>query len=602
MTILRLIQMTIGLLSACLISFWVWAHGGGHPTRYVAVNGVDSGECATPKTACATMSYAVKVSGKGDKILVSEGRYAVEELDIFYLLSDMVLLQGGYSLKDSYQRADSNKYLTVIEGIPAEYREKLAQRGFHLVRDAKGIAPQLSKREKALLQTYSKLTSQGSSAAACESGRAGNNDCHNIDLVAHMPLAQFNLRPSGANDIWGFVDLNNQREYALMGLRNGVSVVDVTDPVNPTEVGSVSGALNVWRDVKVYQFFDDGRQEYRAYAYVTTEANAGLQILDLNDLPNTVSLVTTFRDDFSSAHNVYLANVDYATGVALEGFQPYLYISGSNRNGGVFLTYSLENPVAPARVAEGRRTGSENDNSAYIHDATSLVIDDARTEDCAPGHNPCELLIDFNEKSIDIWDTTDKSNVVKISGTSYDQVGYVHSGWWSEDKQTIFVQDESDERDFGLNTTLRALDIRDLKNPTIRGVFSGTTRAIDHNGFTKGNYYYMSNYARGLTVIDVSDPANMREVGFFDTFAVPSQNDARFNGAWGTYPYLPSGTILVSDTEYGLWLLRLNENDGPIGTAPTAVARPPRSGGGSGTVGLSALVGLLLLLQFSRRR
>ncbi len=562
-----------------MIPLMAFSHGGGHPTRYVAVDGVDEGECSSPSSPCAGIAYAVAKSSKGDTIKVAAGDYAVDELDVFYLLSSMVKIKGGYSTRDSFKSQQPQTHLTTIVGIPAQYREQLAKRGFRLLQDAKGQELGLSVTQTTWLQRYSKLTTQVSSAAACENGLAGNNPCHNIDRVAHMPVATLQ-GGTGANDIWGFVDLNNQREYVLITLSNGTAVVDVSNAEVPDFVGHIPGAVSNWRDVKVYQFFDDNVNRYRAYAYVTTEGAQGLQIIDLTALPEQVSLATNLDGDFLTAHNVYIANVDYATGVALEGFEPYLYVAGSNQSGGVFRTYDLVDPLQPHLVAQG--------NAGYIHDATSLIIDDARTSDCAPGHNPCELFIDFNENTVDIWDMTSKSNPLLISSTSYSQVGYVHSGWWSQDKQTIFIQDENDERNAGLNTTMRAMDIRDLRNPRIVGTYTGPTRAIDHNGFAHGDYYYMSNYRRGLVVIDVSDPTAMTEVGFFDTFAVPEENIDAFNGAWGTYPFLPSGNILVSDIEYGLWVLKLNENDGPAQPSlPTVSESPPQqnsSSGGGGAI------------------
>jgi len=142
----------------------------------------------------------------------------------------------------------------------------------------------------------------------------------------------------------------------------------------------------------------------------------------------------------------------------------------------------------------------------------------------------------------------------------------VHSGWGTEDKQHIFLHDEFDEKDGGLNSTVRIFSITDLNNPTQVGQWTGPTRAIDHNGFVRGNRYYMSNYERGLTVLDITDPANPIDAGFFDTYT-PS-NNAGFNGAWGTYPFLPSGNILVSDIGSGLYILKdrtLESSQGKIG-------------------------------------
>jgi len=189
---------------------------------------------------------------------------------------------------------------------------------------------------------------------------------------------------------------------------------------------------------------------------------------------------------------------------------------------------------------------------------------------------------------------SDKSAPVKLSSFRTPNVGYVHSGWWSEDKMTVFVQDELDERNSGLKTTMHSLDISDLKNPSLSGTYTGQTDAIDHNGFTLGTEYYMSNYQRGLSVIDVSDPTNMTDIGFFDTYSIPAANTSNFNGAWGTYPYLPSGNILVSDIEYGLFVLKMNKNDGDMLTGGGTTTPPTRSSGG-GSFGLLFFLPLLFL-------
>jgi choice-of-anchor B domain-containing protein len=603
-TFLASVLVAMSFLSVLVLSMLVssvQAHSGAHPVRYVSTTGIDDGVCNKPHAPCKTITYAVNQSSKGDKIHVAEGEYQVEGLDIFFLLSDMVELKGGYS--NSFKNYDSNKHLATIKGIPTEYRQKLADRGFRLLQDSKDIDIQLSIKDKALLNTYKKITSKVEGPAACENGLAASYECHNIDLQSHIPLNEFSSVPTSANDIWGFVDLNNQKEYAIMGLRNATVIVDVSDPTAPIEVSSISGTASTWRDIKVYQYFDNSTSKYKAYAYVTTEASQGMQILDLSALPNQVTLAATISE-FSTAHNVYLTNINYADGTALPGLTPYIYVEGSNKGGGAFRVFNLTDPVNPSlETAAPAGTG-------YVHDATSLVITDSRTSTCANGHNPCELFIDFNERTVDIWDMTDLTAPAMLSSTGYTGANYTHSGWWSEDKMSIFIQDELDERNLGLNTTLRALDISDLANPQIVGTYTGQTAAIDHNGFTLGNYYYMSNYRRGLSVIDVSDPTNMKDVALFDTFSVPEENTANFNGAWGTYPYLPSGNILISDIEYGLFVVKLNENDGDFPSSSSGnsgsgsgndISVENNSSGGGGSLAIISLL-LILLIDSTRRK
>ncbi len=577
-------------------------HAGGHPVHYVANNGIDEGACESPQKPCKTLKYAIDQSGKGDKIHLAGGEYRVNGSDIFYLLSDMVFITGGYDSSKNFRKVSnkaSQQIITSIIGVPAEYREQLAKRGLHLIRDRKGEST-LDMETAKQLKLYQKLISKGQSSSTCTNGMAGNFPCDDFDLQSNIPLSSFSSAPSSANDIWGFLDLNDNNEYAIIGLSNGTAVVNVTDPQNPQEVGIVPGNSSIWRDMKVYQYFDTAAQKYKAYAYVTTEASQGLQVIDLTDLPNSISLANTIND-FRTAHNIYVANVDYSTGLNNEPLPAQIYIAGSNVGGGAFRVLDLTDPVNPIlQIAPPT-------NAGYMHDVSSMIITDNRTSQCAEGHNPCEILLDYNESTVDIWDITDTANPAKLSSTGYANSGYTHSGWWSKNKRYIFVQDELDEQQFGLNTTLRVMDINDLTQPNLVGTYTGPTAAIDHNGFVVGDRYYMSNYRRGLAVLDISDPTNPQDLGFFDTFPTPSSDSANFNGAWGVYPFLPSGNILVSDIEFGLYVISETASGATVGLPSTGGTGGGNTGGGnvtppasSGSSGGGALYWLLLALPFIR--
>ena len=105
--------------------------------------------------------------------------------------------------------------------------------------------------------------------------------------------------------------------------------------------------------------------------------------------------------------------------------------------------------------------------TGYMHDSTSMLITDNRTTQCANAHNPCEVLVDFNETSVDLWDVTDKAAPVRLSTTTYPTATYVHSGWPTADNMFIVVHDELDELQRGLNTHIYTLDVADLRTPTL---------------------------------------------------------------------------------------------------------------------------------------
>ena len=524
------------------------------PPLFVATSGADQGNCLEALSPCRTIDFALQRVGKNGRIRIAAGNYTLSNPgDVFYLVSGAIDV-----------RAD--KGATLI-GVPHEFAEELSARGFRVIADTKGLSRETTDK---LVGTRTTLATN-TAATACVGGSAAGFPCSNVDLLAHIADRTSSAR--GA-DIWGFVDLNTNREYAIMGYSSGTAVYDISDAENPREVGFVDGQSTTWRDIKVYQFWNPVDKRWNAYAYVTADnALDGLFVLDLTRLPHSVTRAS-YPSDFAEAHNVYISKTDFSTGLALTDDTPVLIIAGSNRSDGRFRAYALDNPASPSFIAApATPAGQPGGNRLYMHDAASMTVTDSRKDtQCANAAAAayCDVLFDFNESTLDIWDITVPGNPVRLSQTPYNNSGYSHSGWWSEDKQYLFLQDELDERDRGLVTTLRTFSIADLRNPTLAGTWTGPTNAIDHNGFVRGNRYYMSNYARGLTILDISNPANPSTVGRFDSY--PSGDSVGFPGAWGTYPYLPSGNVLISDIDSGFYIVDDNTKDVAQGTFSFAAA------------------------------
>src|SRR4051812_41716703 len=95
----------------------------------------------------------------------------------------------------------------------------------------------------------------------CVNGMAGTFPCNRVDLAAFLPVADIdgtNALGVTANDIWGWTDPLTDREYALVGLSNGVAFVDVTNPTSPIYLGNLpthadDPNFRIWRSVKVYR-------------------------------------------------------------------------------------------------------------------------------------------------------------------------------------------------------------------------------------------------------------------------------------------------------------------------------------------------------------
>ena len=320
-------------------------------------------------------------------------------------------------------------------------------------------------------------------------------------------LSNLNQYPSaGYSDIWGYTDPNGN-EYALLGVRTGTSIISLADPTNPFECAFIPAPQSSWREIKVHNH----------YAYVATDATGnGLQIIDLSQLPNTATLVNTLNTYFNNAHDLLIDN----------GF---CYVVGGDGIGGMSIL-DLSNPVNPVRTAYYTASG-------YIHDI--YVWND--TVVASTGYTEEYQLIDV----------TNKYNPQFISASAPISGIYAHSGWMTENKRYFYGTDEFNVRDL----TVWDLQNRNSWNLVVpQWQLSNNSRI--HNLYILGNYAHVSYYTSGYVVLDITDPTNPQFDGQYDTY--PQNNSSNYDGAWGCYPYLPSGNTLISDMSTGLWVLHFD--------------------------------------------
>ena len=334
---------------------------------------------------------------------------------------------------------------------------------------------------------------------------AKSQQSQNINLLSNL---DYN---NDLSDVWGYA--NDAGEYALVGVYNGISVVDVTNPYNPVELGFFNGPESIWRDLKTWGDYlycindEDG------------DGGAGLQILNLEELINGVSNPTYIENmslGFETAHNIFIDE----NGV--------LYVFGANYGIGGALMYDLDaNPENPPLL------GVFNDY--YLHDGM------ARGDTLWGGA--------INDGVFTVIDVSDKQNP-EIIGSHATPNNFSHNCWISDDGDYLFTTDEVS------GAYVAAYDVsnlNDIEEVDRIQAWSPQTNVIPHNTHVDGDFIVTSYYADGVSVVDVSNPSNMVEVGYYDTSE--DYSGGGFNGAWGAYPWLPSGNILVTDIETGLYVL-----------------------------------------------
>ncbi len=308
----------------------------------------------------------------------------------------------------------------------------------------------------------------------------------NVTLLAHVN----DYRSVGYNDVWGYTGPDD-REYALLGVKNGTSIVDITDVENPAEVAFIGSPHSDWQDIKTYLH----------YAYTVNETGGGLHIIDLQDLPNSASLVDTYTG-FGASHNIY---IDEANGI--------LYAEGGGSK--PVRVLSLADPESPEEIAS---FGVEC-HDIYVRDGRAYISEG-------------------NQGSVGIFDVTDPAEPAFLARIHFPLAGYVHNAWIDETNSYLISTEETRGK------TVKLWDIRDFEDFSIADTYLAPND-LAHNAFIMGDLSFISHYESGLRIVDLSDPQQIEEVGFYDT-----------RDAWGTYPYLASGKILISDINDGLYVVR----------------------------------------------
>lgn len=366
------------------------------------------------------------------------------------------------------------------------------------------------------------------SQTPCEGGFADGFPCDRMTLLASMSNADLN--GTGANDVWGWTDPVTGVEYALVGERQGLAIVDLSEPTEPFLAAfmATQTSSSTWRDMKVYA----------DHVYVVSEASAhGLQVLDLNQLRDLTEFPTTLEPTnwigaFADAHNVV---VDEESGL--------LYAVGTNLASGGIVAFDLSDPAAPLLVGDYSEAG-------YTHDAQGVVYNGPDTDFIGKS-----IVFGANANKLAILDATDPSDISTVSITNYDY-SYTHQCWLTEDHKYLLLGDELDEQNQGINTRTLIFDVQDLTNPVLIGEHFSDLAAIDHNQYVVGNLLFQANYRAGLRMLSLTDVAagELTEIGYFDVD--PTSDAAQFSGSWSTYPYFESGTVVVTSIDDGIFIVQ----------------------------------------------
>lgn len=360
---------------------------------------------------------------------------------------------------------------------------------------------------------------------------------YNIDSVASWrdPGLELNGYSNTYNEVWGFT--MKGREYGVIGSRGGSYIIDVTQARYPKLVRYIPGA---YHDATNRDYFD-----YRGYLYmVCDQGPSTLQIVDLNYLPDSVSLIYDSDELFTNVHSIF---IDTATA--------HLYacrVTKTDTSSSIVLDLEIFD-ISSSPVPQLLLT-YDVDNIDAFHEIWVK-------NDTAMGNNMNSGLF--------FYDFSDLNHPVILNSIqNYEEKGYNHSGYPTEDGRYYYFTDETHGMD------VKVVEIDNYVDPQVVGLFNAgvnKSELVAHNPMVRDTLLFVSYYHEGLQVYDIQKHSKPVKVGHYQTFTntvetepgKPVKKDySGFKGAWGVYPYLPSGYILVSDREKGLFILSISDLDG----------------------------------------
>ena len=304
---------------------------------------------------------------------------------------------------------------------------------------------------------------------------------------------------------WGYVQ--NGREYGIFACNGGTSFIDITDSTNIHEVAYLPSNYSNWRDFKIYQH----------YIYIVNDVAGGIQIADLQYLPDSVHYISSFFfTGFTRAHTIQQSG-------------PYLYLNGGNYMMGGVVVIDITNPTQPVKRGEWE--------TMYVHD--ERVINDTL------------WASNIYVRTFSLIDATNKDSLRLITSFDAGTGSMPHNSALTDDRKYLFTTDEI------LNPVgrLKIWNVQNIHNPVYVNTWypPGGDSSNVHNIEIYDTLALICHYTAGIRVLDISNPEQPVEIAWYDTY--PQNNGTTWNGCKGIY-MMPSGKILANDKQTGFYVLK----------------------------------------------
>ena len=374
-------------------------------------------------------------------------------------------------------------------------------------------------------------------------------------------------------------DVYAHKGYAYVGTHTanggngGVRVFDLKDPANPVEVAMFANddVANSWQEKVIVKSIDtpDFKGDLAVVSVQKLNRNAegaagGFLLYDVTnpEAPEKLGYWETYENT-RGTHELYLTmQGDKALVLASSPYADY-YSKGEHKD---FTIVDVTNPKQPETLWEfDPRILEEvpDDFNGYHWNSpdgkTRAVFDHSVITD----NNGQFAYVSMWDLGTVIFDISDPENPVYLSRTDFasDQQGAAHSAALAKGGNVLIETREVSspvragyEQSYGYT---RIFDIKDKENPVLLSEFkTDLTEKVEdgptfantvHDPKVHGNTLYLSHYAGGVYSVDITDPANPKQIGQY----TPDQANV-----WGVF--VDRNYVLASDMGQGLKVLMKN--------------------------------------------
>jgi hypothetical protein len=379
------------------------------------------------------------------------------------------------------------------------------------------------------------------------------------------PRASSNVRHLCRMEIPGGGQITIDGHYAYVGYQNGpegTSILDISDPRKPKMLSTLMtpNALTHSHKVRVTGDIMVVNSEFQPGSGQRAEFNeGGFRIYDIKDKTNP-RLVTFVKTHGKGCHRFDLDESYAYMSTEMEGFV-----------GNILVVYDIRNPSKPVEVSRWWMQGQNVAGGETPHPKRT----EHRLHHAMRAGS--QMYAGCWGSGVSIIDVSDIAKPRTLSHYEYDppspepthtfmKVPFPIGG------RSIAVSTEEERSHRGLDTgkphaPLRTWDVTDPTKPKLLHSYHVPESASPYHGdkirfgahqlrekVDKDGLLYVTWFAAGLRIIDINDPANPKERGYFipkpgDGYPAPLTNDAAKDDR---------GLVFFTDKARGLDVIEFN--------------------------------------------